>query len=55
MVDSMARVPAWPRTVDAGRYTREGDSGGATNPFSGCRSRAAGRAQAGAGVVDSAI
>src|SRR5919198_814258 len=44
MVDSMARVPAWPRTVDAGRSPREGHSGGATGPFSGCRSRPAGRA-----------
>ena len=55
MVDSMARVPAWPRTVDAGRCTREGHSGGATGPFSGCRSGAAERAQAGARVVESTI
>src|SRR5215213_5423449 len=52
MIDSAARVPAWPRTVDAGRCPRDRHSGGATGRFSGCRSGAAGRAQAGAGVVD---
>jgi len=55
MIDFAARVPAWPRTVDAGRCPREGHSGRATGPFSGCRSGAAGRVQAGAGVVESVI
>ena len=47
----MTCVSAWPGTVDAGRCSREGHSGGATGPFSGCRSGAAGRAQAGAWVA----
>jgi hypothetical protein len=51
----MARVPAWPCTVDAGRCPRDRHSGGATGRFSGYRSGAAGRAQAGTGVVESAI
>jgi hypothetical protein len=55
MIDSAARVLAWPRTVDAGRRTRDRDSGEATGRFSGWRSGAAGRAQAGAGVVESVI
>src|SRR5215213_6851636 len=55
MVDPAARVPAWARTVDAGRRTRDRHSGGATGRSSGWRSCAAGRIQAGAWVVESAI
>src|SRR5687768_10645658 len=55
MIDSAARVPEWPRTVDAGRCPRDWHSGGATGRFSGYRSGAAGRAQAGAWVVESVI
>jgi len=55
MVGSVARVPAWPRTVDAGRWPRDRHSGRATGRSSGCRSGAAGRAQAGAWVVEATI
>jgi hypothetical protein len=55
MIDFAARVPAWPRTVDAGRRTLKGHSGRATGPFQRVVSCAAGRAQAGAWVVESVI
>src|ERR671916_3153629 len=55
MIDSAARVLAWARTVDAGRRTCDRHSGGATGRSSGWRSCAAGRARAGAGVVESVI
>src|SRR5687768_8608127 len=37
MVERATGVPAWPRTVDAGGCTTKGGSGGATDPFVGCR------------------
>jgi hypothetical protein len=67
MVDFAAVVPEWVWPVDAGRDTQKGDSGRATDPFGGCREAkpvtkpagrrqsAAGRDQAGAGVVESTI
>ena len=55
MVDSAARTAAWSWIVDAGRCAREGHSGRATGPFSGCRSCAASRDQVVLGVVESTI
>jgi hypothetical protein len=55
MVDLAARVVAGRWIVDAGRCTREADSGGATAAFSGCRSGAARRWPAAARVVGSTI
>ena len=55
MTDPAAAVPGWLRTVDAGRRTQKGNSVSDTGPFGGWRSGAAGRRQAGAGVVESVI
>jgi hypothetical protein len=55
MGDSAAAVPGCACTVDAGRCTPQGDSGRATDPFRRVLPCAAGRVQAGAGVVESTI
>jgi hypothetical protein len=55
MAEPMAAVLAWLRPADAGRRTAKGNSVSDTGPFVGCRSGAAGRRQASAGVVDSVI
>src|SRR3954468_5501193 len=55
MVGSAAVVPGWPWTADAGRRTRDRNSGGATGRSSGWRSGAARRGQAAARVADPVI
>jgi hypothetical protein len=55
MVDFMAGVVAWSRTVDAGRRTTSRHSDGVTGRIGGWRSGAAGRLQAAAPVVESTI
>src|SRR4051794_12339425 len=55
MVGCAAAVPGCACPVDAGRCTPEGDSGSATDPSRRVPACAAGRAQTGAGVVESTI
>jgi hypothetical protein len=58
MVDSAARVADWSRSRDWARpapVPAKGNIGGAKGPFGGCRSGAAGRGQAVAGVAESTI
>jgi len=55
MIDSVAAVADWARTVDAGRRTAPRDSAVGTDREAGGRSGAAGRAQTAAGVAESVI
>jgi hypothetical protein len=55
MVDSVAGVAGWSRTVDAGRRTTSRHSDGVTGRIGGWRSGAAGRLQPGAVVAESTI
>ena len=55
MIGSTACAVAWQCPVDAGRCTAKGNSASGTGPFGGCRSGAAGRAQAAVQVVEAVI